>query len=241
MKNKNRDKNLVLNKVADTLIKKKKVVFLFGAGASMPSGIPGTQELKELLFEREIKPIVKTFKVLAQEINVDFDRLKLGDLSSITFEQLMTLVYESRKKEQEYVAEWLERNIPNIYTSELKYLPSIAYEFVSHLMGNGLVRYVINFNYDEVLDKVIDDELGKGKCCRIVTAEEFERLSIRLDKGESWDDISNYFLFKPHGTRSMRGTLRFRLEDIFRFEKPKANVLENVFRESLIIMVGYGA
>lgn len=238
---KNKDKNRVLNKVARALLNKKKVVFLFGAGASMPSGIPGTQRLKDLLFKEEIKPVVQTFEELAKGISVDFDRLRLGDLSSITFEQLLTLVYGSKEKEQEYVAEWLGRNIPDVYTSKVKYLPSIAYEFVSHLMGNGLVRYVINFNYDEILDKVIDDELGKGKCCRIVTTEEFERLSIRLDKGESWDDISNYFLFKPHGTRSMRGTLRFRVEDVFRFEKPKANVLKDVFKESLIIMVGYGA
>jgi len=146
--------------IAEALIKKKKFIFLFGAGASMPSGIPGSNELKLLLYQHKIRPIVNAFKKLAKKIPIDFSNLREGRLEDITFEQLMTLACAHHKSE--IIAKWLEQYIPDIYTSKIRYLPSIAYEFICHLMNNGLVKFVVNFNYDEILDKAIPH--SRSKC-----------------------------------------------------------------------------
>lgn len=233
------NKTAISHSVAEALIKKKKFVFLFGAGASIPSGIPGSNELKLLLYQQKIRPIVTAFKELAKNIAIDFSDLREGRLRDITFEQLMTLACTHHKSE--IIAKWLEQYIPDIYASKIRYLPSIAYEFICHLMNNGLVKFVVNFNYDEILDKAIEDELGKNKCSRIVTDEDFERLSIMLEYGESLVSMSHSFLFKPHGTRSMRRSFKYRIEDVDRFEFNKDRVLKHVIKDSIIILMGYSA
>jgi len=87
----------------------------------------------------------------------------------------------------------------------------------------------------------IEDELGKNKCCRIVTDEDFERLSIMLEGGNSLASMSYSFLFKPHGTRSMRRSFKYRIEDVDRFEFNKDNVLKHVIKDSILVLIGYSA
>lgn len=52
----------VVEEVAGALLNREKVVFLFGAGASIPSGMPSTGKLKNSLFEEKISPVLDGLK-----------------------------------------------------------------------------------------------------------------------------------------------------------------------------------
>ena len=43
---------------------------------------------------------------------------------------------------------------------DVRYYPGLAYEILAHLMKHGFIDAIINFNFDEVLDQAIEDELG---------------------------------------------------------------------------------
>lgn len=240
------EKASVLRYVSKSLISKEKVVFLFGAGASIPCGIFGSDALKSRLWENSFSPrpleqIVASAKKAGLDLQADKDII----LQETTFEQLMTIACElaggtTQEEKESKIAAWLYKVIPDIRapTSQVRYFPSFAYEFVCHLMNNELSKHVISMNFDEILDKVIDDELGRGKCSKVVTLEDFELLFVT----PNWENtVASHFLIKPHGTRSMRRSCRYRTENVNRFEKEKEKILQDVLDSSLLILVGYEA
>lgn len=236
----------ILKEIAKRLLEPdKEVVFLFGAGASISSGIPLSRTLKENLWARKL--ILRPWedvKRLLEEVGVSAplgNSAKNFDLGNATFEQLMAVASKlERGKPEERerkIARWLEIQIPDIYRSEKRYFPSFAYEFTCHLLSLELTRYVISMNYDELLDKAIDDELGKGRCRKVVSLEDFELLRNTDD----WKEIADFFLIKPHGTRSMRRSCRYTTESVQEFEEDKQVVLEKVLMKSVLVLVGYSA
>ncbi|MEW6041439.1 MAG: hypothetical protein AB1633_07960 [Elusimicrobiota bacterium] len=240
------EKKAIVEEVAEALLNpQKKVVFLFGAGASLPSGIPGSEILKKNLWRDKLalRPKEKVCDSL-RKIGINIETDENINIEQITFEQLMTVACDletgtTQEEKEREIAKWLETQtqIPDVYTSKTRYFPSYAYEFVSHLMNNSLVKHAINMNYDEILDKVIDDELGKGRCLKVVTLEDFELLR-NTDK---WEEIADYFLIKPHGTRSMRRSCRYRIEYVQQFEEDKRQVLIKVLENSMLILLGFEA
>jgi hypothetical protein len=87
-----------------------------------------------------------------------------------------------------------------------KHIPSLFYEIVGHMFKHRLIDVIINFNFDEILDAVIAEEMGDGEYSKIVM------------NGDCPDKFSDLYLgnklrapiyIKPHGTISHAGTLKF--------------------------------
>jgi len=232
----------VLKLTIDSLLKKdKKVIFVFGAGASSSSGIAGGKFLKDELTAfltklKETKKVIDAFNEAYQTIpdkfkGKDFDET----IRKLPLEYLISLGCKVFREAT--MIDWLKRYIPDVYKSKIRYFPPIAYELVSHLMNNGLIQHVVTLNYDELLDKTIEEELGKGKSHRIATIEDFE--SLRRE--QNWKRISRLFIFKPHGTISLPMSLIHKYQQTLEFEEEKADVLKKLFKNKILVLVGYEA
>jgi hypothetical protein len=77
--------------------------------------------------------------------------------------------------------------------------PQLGYELIAHFLRHRFIDHVINFNWDEILDRAIDSELGSAGYERILPAGPPNSTRMRgLPR-----------LFKLHGTASSPGSLRF--------------------------------
>jgi hypothetical protein len=126
------------------------------------------------------------------------------------------------------------------------YYPSLTYELLAHMFKHRFLDVIINFNFDEVLDRAIEDELCQGDYCKVIY------------DGDSPTDISELMTknkfkkplyIKPHGTASHKSTLRFTREDYFRLPIDIENLLGIVLGGEIdssrtipvnIIAIGFG-
>jgi hypothetical protein len=92
-----------------------------------------------------------------------------------------------------------------------RYWPHIIFELIAHLLKHRFLDAVINFNFDELLDEAIEEEIGAshhhyifsdGHCRSLAQIMVGDRLKIPLH-------------IKPHGTVSHASTLRFTKEHYF--------------------------
>lgn len=84
---------------------------------------------------------------------------------------------------------------------DFEHYPSLTYEILAHFMKHGLLDAIVNFNFDELLDHAIDEELGSEQYTRIVRDGDWAR-KLRVHEGnDPWRfDLPLYI--KPHGTVS---------------------------------------
>lgn len=217
--------------VEGLLYRDKEVVFVFGAGASMDSGLPSGNKLQKELAEF-LTPLANTWKVRSIIKKIPKEFISLSDAP---LECNITILAEAYGEDR--ALEWLITHIPKDLKNPVRYFPSIAYEFISHLMGSGLIRYVINLNYDELLEMALDEELGDKPYKKVSTEEEFHQLARELERISR----DNYFIIKPHGTISSPMSLVHRYEKALEFGKDKTHVLERVFENSIVVLIGYEA
>lgn len=112
-------------------------------------------------------------------------------------------------------------------------IDSDIYEIISKLFVDNSVNHIINFNFDELLDK----ELLKYK-------NSFEYSQIYSDKDiiqQNENSTSKPFYVKPHGTISQPNTLRFQREDYYKLEDETNKLLFRLFSEKPvdIILIGF--
>ncbi|MFL6231627.1 MAG: hypothetical protein ACJ76N_00675 [Thermoanaerobaculia bacterium] len=79
--------------------------------------------------------------------------------------------------------------------------PQLGYELVAHFLRHRFIDHVVNFNWDEILDRAIADELGPSGYERVLPGD---RTS---SSAESREQPPRHF--KLHGTASSPGSLRF--------------------------------
>ncbi len=77
--------------------------------------------------------------------------------------------------------------------------PLLVYELMAHLVKHGFIDHVITFNFDELLDVALPNELGDGAFLRIFSG--YECVSDRDQEKPS--------LIKIHGTVSSPESMRF--------------------------------
>ncbi len=86
--------------------------------------------------------------------------------------------------------------------------PNLFYEILSYLLKNRFIDGIINFNFDELLDEVIDEEVGLGQLLKIVSDGDVPQYSNILQNQR----LKVPFYIKPHGTFSSKSSLRFTKE-----------------------------
>jgi len=113
-------------------------------------------------------------------------------------------------------------------------------EVLAHLLKHRFIDAIISFNFDEVLDQAVEDELGPDNYWRIVSDGD-----LPSDTGRLWDDDDRLrfpLLIKPHGTASHRSSMRFTREDYSLLPEGMDNLLLECLQRSsvTILTLGFG-
>lgn len=120
-----------------------------------------------------------------------------------------------------------------------RYYSSQTYEILSHLLKHRFVDAIVNFNFDELLDQAIEDEVTQGSYTKVIT------------DGDLSGDIKNIFngdlrlkaplYIKPHGTASHGSSLRFTREAYFLLPPSIKELLSSVLANTptTLLVIGF--
>lgn len=98
--------------------------------------------------------------------------------------------------------------------------PLVGYELIAHMVKHGFVDDIITFNFDEVLDNALENELGPDGFVRIYSG--YEPTAIH--------DTTKPRLLKIHGTVSSPESMRFTFMDVAYLQKQMRSHLELLLR-----------
>jgi hypothetical protein len=113
----------------------------------------------------------------------------------------------------------------------------LGYELLAHLLKHRFLDAIINFNFDELLDQSLDDELGVDGYRRLVSDRDC------VSAVENPDDPDYLPLYvKLHGTASEPDSLRFTQEAYYALPRKMSDVVETLFEgdRCVILNVGFG-
>lgn len=86
-----------------------------------------------------------------------------------------------------------------------RYHPHILFETIAHLLKHRFIDVVINYNFDELLDQAVEEELRGGDHRFVLSdgdCEGFSRLMVA-------EQLKVPVYIKPHGTAGHKSSLRF--------------------------------
>ena len=122
--------------------------------------------------------------------------------------------------------------------------PQLAYELLAHFLKHGFIDHVLTFNFDELLDEAIANELGAGEFVTVATDHDIGPLpAAQLPH-----------LVKLHGTLGRPETLRFTRTATSSFPPSMTRLLDEIVfdldpetgrrkrgaRQTYLISLGYG-
>jgi hypothetical protein len=211
---------------------KSRNILILGAGATTNAN-------------NEIKPASKFVTLIkglfpTKQLNEQLEYLsRVYNLHRDEFE---TVMLACSKLDNEKV----HRALKSCY--DYKHVPNLFFEIVAHLFKHRFIDIIINFNFDEVMDNVIEDEMSGMEYHSIISdgdlSEELEDLmfSHRLKKP---------VYLKPHGTISHPSSLRFNKEQYYALPTRIAQLLKMLFEANYnkknkkllklnFIVVGFG-
>jgi hypothetical protein len=106
----------------------------------------------------------------------------------------------------------------------------LTYELLAHLLHHRFLDTIISFNFDELLDQSIEDELGPNEFTRVVSERDFE-------PGE---EVQGPLYVKLHGTAAEPDSLRFTKERYFTIPKSIATLVERRFDVEHLVVLNLG-
>jgi hypothetical protein len=111
----------------------------------------------------------------------------------------------------------------------------LVYEVLAHLLKHRYLDAIISFNFDELLDQSLDDELGKDEYARIVSERDCGGLQLDPDQ----PDYRPLYI-KMHGTASEPESLRFTRESYYWTPKPIVNAVEELLDTDNLTLMNLG-
>ncbi|MBL7808575.1 MAG: SIR2 family protein [Saprospiraceae bacterium] len=102
----------------------------------------------------------------------------------------------------------LKKELKELY--DHRYYPNLTYEIIAHLFKHRFIDAIVNFNFDEILDRAIEDELQPYEYDKIISDGDYDQLDNTSEIG-----LKRPIYIKPHGTISHESTLRFTRVDYF--------------------------
>ena len=127
-------------------------------------------------------------------------------------------------------ADRLRRTLEKMYSRSCGTL--LQYEILAHLLKHHFLDAIINFNFDELLDRAIEDELRPDEYHRV--------LSDGDCPNEHDEDDGTPIYVKPHGTVSHPSTLRFTREAYFGLPLGIHRLLEQLVCDKPITLLVIG-
>ena len=201
-----------------------RVITILGAGASYSLGLPlenfvmkkinEDSSLHKNTFDGEINPLTSVYRQPHEAVETNL----IASYSNPGIEK------EIRSKLQE------------LYN--FRYLPILSYEILAHLFKHRFIDAIINFNFDELLDQSIEDELVKEEYDYVLSDGDYP------DEGRPIKQKLDFPLYiKPYGTVSHPSTLRFTTKDNFELSLGISNLIKNLSNtdcQLVLIVIGFG-
>lgn len=219
----------------------KRNILVLGAGATynaysqIPLANEAIKELRRNLPQPEKKKgkTKQDFILLNEDLNLDE-----GKIDFETYLQLLTRYYETST---------VRDHLSKLYDGK-RFYPCLFYDIVAHLLKHSFIDAVINFNFDELLDQAIEEEIGKDHFHYIFSDGHCQS----IDKLTIGKKIKKPLYIKPHGTISHKSSLRFTKDHYFDVPKgirtlleqllsgqPKSSDPEKKDRDINLIVVGF--
>lgn len=215
----------VVTLISKDLAEGRHVVFLLGAGASKPTGVPLAAELKD---------------ALVAEIFPGRD----SDFSSSTLEEIIAELVETRGIEALRHTQVYSQLLP--FGKDFR-LPTPSLQH--HLAGLARSYNVtfISLNFDELLERALSDlNLDYEVLSDDQSIEQFlngwseeERSRYSLAEFSALHPIR--LVIKPHGTISNLSSLRLTPRSTARFSEAKEEILKKTLSGSDLIVIGCSA
>jgi len=192
-----------------------RVVAVVGAGASHPMESIADELADQL--EEELDPN-------SDDRKVELDRLEnVFGLDPNHFETRLTAICrtpEAERKVRERISERYRHRHPSLLT----------YELLAHLLHHRFLDAIVSFNFDELLDQAIEDELGPNEYTRVVTERDCRP---EVPTGTP-------LYVKMHGTASEPDSLRFTRERYYWTPKSIVELVEREFDVEHLVLVNVG-
>lgn len=192
-------------------------VAIVGAGASAPVLARGNQLAKSLegKFGRD---------------KVELERLRLvNNLNKNHFETRLIALSRTPEAERK-----VRETIADQYS--IRYPPLLANELLAHLLKHRFLDAIVSFNFDELLDQSIEDELGPGEYVQVVSERDCSNIQTDPDKP---DYIPLYV--KLHGTASEPESLRFTPDSYYAIPDRVSRVVANVLHTERCVLLNVGS
>jgi hypothetical protein len=174
-------------------------ILIIGAGATYDSYkcIPIGSQVIDRLDEKYKENIIEVFPALKEKF---FAHLKELDLQKREpdFENMLSLYSELILTPKSLLNE-----LSQLF--HFKFAPNLFYEIVAHLFKHSFIDVIVNFNFDELLDRTIEEELGKENYHHILSDGDCVSIEEIMVDGR----LKVPIYIKPHGTMSHKSSLRF--------------------------------
>lgn len=174
---------------------KRRNILLIGAGATVASCpyVPTGRILRSYLEEKY--PIFKEESDHEEEDSSKFDterylsnlHQKLSDRGKAKLKDALNEIYNVR------------------------YLPTHFYEIIAHMFKHSFFDVIINFNFDELLDEALAEELGKSSHLKVISSADCKELEEIFIDGR----LKTPVYIKILGTASDKSSLRFTHDNHF--------------------------
>jgi SIR2-like domain len=118
----------------------------------------------------------------------------------------------------------------------LRHPTILGYELLAHLLKHRFLDAIISFNFDELLDQSLDDELGPNAYHRLVSDRDC--FSVVTDP-----DAAGYLplYIKLHGTATEPESLRLTREAYYKLPQKLMEVVEKLLESELAVIVNVGS
>lgn len=105
-----------------------------------------------------------------------------------------------------------------------RFQPHLAFEVIAHLFKHRFIDVIINFNFDELLDQAIVEEMGTTEYHNVISDGDCRRLGRMLVSSR----LKIPLYIKPHGTVSHKSSMRFTKDHYFQLPAAMRGLMHDV-------------
>lgn len=182
--------------------------------------------------------VLKRSNELADELEAEFgrddaelERLRLvNNLDVVDFEARLVALSKSPPAERK-----VREKIAEIYGA--RYPSLLGYELLAHLLKHRFFDAIITFNFDELLDQSLDDEMDQNEYVRVVSERDCGE-DVIADPGAP-GYVPLYV--KLHGTASEPESLRYTPQSYYALPPKILNVVRNLLRCEHCVIANIGS
>jgi hypothetical protein len=223
--------------------KRYRNIVVVGAGASFgsfggtlfPTAKYAIERLKERLKFDDVIGLVKGGECEEGSAKVkEYDRgskKTIVDLETRRFKELFRVNEPEEDFESQlailssiYTEERLRDELAGIYGR--RHHPHLVFSIIAHLFKHRFVDVIINYNFDELLDQAIEEELGNSQYFKILSDGDCADLEEIMVENR----LKVPIYIKPHGTFGHKSTLRFTKDDYLGLPGDMYQFMESIIK-----------